>query len=124
MINFDKISFLYKGAKEKSLDNISLHIPKGQCVLLCGLSGCGKTTLTRLVNGLIPYFFEGELTGKTTVHGIDTAKVDISRLSDIVGTVFQKESAAFNIKGIKSASINFKNLFIKTPKKLCVRLFS
>lgn len=95
MINFDKISFLYKGAKEKSLDNISLHIPKGQCVLLCGLSGCGKTTLTRLVNGLIPYFFEGELTGKTTVHGIDTAKVDISRLSDIVGTVFQNPRTQF-----------------------------
>ena len=95
MINFDKISFLYKGAKEKSLDNISLHIPKGQCVLLCGLSGCGKTTLTRLVNGLIPHFFEGEVTGKTTVHGIDTAKVDISRLSDIVGTVFQNPRTQF-----------------------------
>ena len=60
MITLRNISFSYKGTKENNLYDISLHIPKGQCVLLCGGSGCGKTTLTRLINGLIPHFFEGE----------------------------------------------------------------
>lgn len=95
MITLDRVSFSYRGTEENGLKDISFHIPKGQCVLLCGSSGCGKTTITRLVNGLIPYFFEGKLTGKTTVCGIDTTKTDISKLSDIVGTVFQNPRTQF-----------------------------
>ncbi len=95
MISFDKVSFSYKGTEENSLHDISLHIPKGQCVLLCGLSGCGKTTLIRLINGLIPCFFEGELTGQITVCGIHTSDSNISRLSEVIGTVFQNPRTQF-----------------------------
>lgn len=50
MIEFIKLSFSYKDMEQSSLREIHLNIPKGQCVLLCGASGCGKTTLTRSVN--------------------------------------------------------------------------
>ena len=53
MIRFQEVSYTYLSqgpGKEKSpsLDHILFHIPKGQCVVLCGKSGCGKTTLLRI----------------------------------------------------------------------------
>lgn len=95
MITFNKVSFSYKGGTEKSLKGVSLNIQKGQCVLLCGASGCGKTTITRLINGLVPHFFEGELSGEITVNGLDIRETDILQLSDIVGTVFQNPRTQF-----------------------------
>ena len=95
MIAFDDVSFSYNESAEKSLNNVSLHIPKGQCVLLCGLSGCGKTTLARMINGLIPCFFDGQLDGKVTVHGFDPTERSISAISDVVGTVFQNPRTQF-----------------------------
>ena len=95
MIEFEKLSFTYKDMETGSLYEVRLSIPKGQCVLLCGESGCGKTTLTRLVNGLIPHFFEGRLSGKATVEGVDVVKTEISTLSNIVGTVFQNPRTQF-----------------------------
>ena len=60
MIRFDKVSFNYQESLQNGgLRDVDLTINKGECVLLCGRSGCGKTTLTRLVNGLIPYFYPG-----------------------------------------------------------------
>ena len=70
MIRFDKVSFTYQESLQNGgLRDVDLTINKGECVLLCGRSGCGKTTLTRLVNGLIPYFYPGEVTGTTYVDG-------------------------------------------------------
>ena len=95
MIEFIKLSFAYKDMEKASLRELHLNIPKGQCVLLCGASGCGKTTVTRLVNGLIPHFFEGKLSGKVTVKGMNVAETEISTLSDSVGTVFQNPRTQF-----------------------------
>ena len=95
LIEFTKLSFSYKGIEKSALREINLKIPKGQCVLLCGPSGCGKTTLARLVNGLIPHFFEGKLSGKVTVNGMNTVEIEISDLSDSVGTVFQNPRTQF-----------------------------
>ena len=61
MIEFRNINFRYAGGTDAGgLVNINLIIPDGQVILLCGQSGCGKTTLTRLVNGLIPNYYEGD----------------------------------------------------------------
>ena len=73
MIEFKNVSFAYPDSADGGLKNINLTIPDGQCVLLCGRSGCGKTTLTRLINGLIPQFFAGELSGQVLLDGENLA---------------------------------------------------
>ena len=69
MIEFENVSFSYEGQEHGGLHGISLKIADGECVLFCGRSGCGKTTVTRLVNGLIPQFYQGELQGRVLVDG-------------------------------------------------------
>ena len=95
MIRLENVSYSYAEAQTGSLHNITLHIRKGECILLCGASGCGKTTLTRLINGLIPHFFPGKLSGEIRVDGRNTITTEIAALSDIVGTVFQNPRTQF-----------------------------
>ena len=57
MIQLSNVNFKYNNSSRGALYDISLDIHKGECVLLCGDSGCGKTTVTRLINGLIPHFY-------------------------------------------------------------------
>ena len=65
MIELKQVTFQYDNAPENahSIRNINLTIQNGECVVLCGRSGCGKTTITRLINGLIPHYYEGVLSG-------------------------------------------------------------
>ena len=95
MIEFRNVSFAYLDSTEGGLKNIDLTIPDGQCVLLCGRSGCGKTTLTRLINGLIPQFFSGELSGEVLLDGEKLADLPMYRIAERVGSVFQNPRTQF-----------------------------
>lgn len=77
--------------------DLNFEIEDGQTVLLCGDSGCGKTTVTRLINGLAPYYFDGSLSGRVTVAGLDTATVPggIAAIARHVGSVFQNPNSQF-----------------------------
>ncbi|SPY36244.1 Putative HMP/thiamine import ATP-binding protein YkoD [Peptoniphilus harei] len=63
MININEASYSYKRSLEEQLKKISIKINQGEVILLCGKSGSGKTTITKLINGLIPHFLEGNLLG-------------------------------------------------------------
>ena len=95
MIEFKDVSFSYPDSTDGGLKNISLTIPDGQCVLLCGRSGCGKTTLTRLINGLIPQFFDGNLSGEILLDGENLAALPMYRIAEKVGSVFQNPRTQF-----------------------------
>lgn len=95
MIQFENVSFAYPGQTAGSLRDFSLTVSDGECVLLCGRSGCGKTTVTRLANGLIPYFFAGELKGRVTVNGMDIARTPMYKIAGKVGSVFQNPRTQF-----------------------------
>jgi len=60
MIEFKNVSFTYEGTGEGKVEDLNFTIRTGECIVLTGRSGCGKTTVTRLVNGLIPEFFSRE----------------------------------------------------------------
>ena len=96
MIEFKDVSFQYEqGISKGKIENINLTIHDGEVVLICGESGCGKTTLTRLINGLIPHYYEGTLSGQTIVEGIDVKNVSLYALSGVVGSVFQNPRTQF-----------------------------
>ena len=95
MIQIENVSVMYAGMEQESLSDISLKIPDGQCVLLCGESGCGKTTLTRLINGLIPHYFEGDFHGNVSVNNLDVMQAELYDTARVVGSVFQNPRSQF-----------------------------
>ncbi|MCM1487496.1 MAG: ABC transporter ATP-binding protein [Firmicutes bacterium] len=94
-IHIKNASFSYKETNFGALSKLTLDIFKGECVLLCGGSGCGKTTVTRLINGLIPHYYEGEFSGAVRVCGLDPHKTPLEQLSAKVGSVFQNPRSQF-----------------------------
>ena len=96
MITLKDLSYAYPGQKESSaLKDVSLHIESGECVVLCGRSGCGKTTLLRTVNGLIPHFHGGTVTGKAMVADLDISRLSLPEIALLVGSVFQNPRTQF-----------------------------
>jgi len=100
MIRLNNISVAYEGGQDNpshqnALDNISLTIEKGECIVLCGKSGCGKTTITRLLNGLIPMFYPAGLQGEVILKGKNAQDMSIREISQFVGSVFQNPKSQF-----------------------------
>jgi energy-coupling factor transporter ATP-binding protein EcfA2 len=83
------LSFQYRARPELALRDVSFKLERGELLLVAGTSGCGKTTLIRCINGLIPRSYKGELSGRVFVHGQDTTEMPLSRVSQMVGTVLQ-----------------------------------
>ena len=96
MIELKNVSFSYHTEEFNSgVYDINLTIPSGQTVLLCGASGCGKTTITRLSNGLAPVYYQGDLKEEILIDGIDSSKVTLYELSKKIGSVFQNPRSQF-----------------------------
>ena len=89
MIEIKGLSFAYSGAEKLSLKDIDLEIGSGEFVLVTGPSGGGKSSLCRCLNGLIPHFYGGEISGRVTVSWMDTLEHSTKELATRVGMVFQ-----------------------------------
>ncbi len=95
MVEISNVNFQYENAEQGALHDVSLQIKPGECVLLCGESGCGKTTITRLINGLIPHFYEGNLSGEVKVAGLSVKEEELYTIAGKVGSVFQNPRSQF-----------------------------
>jgi energy-coupling factor transport system ATP-binding protein len=83
------VSFKYLHTEVPFLKNINLTVNKGECVLICGASGSGKTTFSRLLNGISPNYVEGDFSGYLETAGLKAGDAEIEEYVPVVGSVFQ-----------------------------------
>lgn len=95
LIRFNDFTFQYHSQAEPTLHNIDLTIYEGEKVLIVGPSGSGKSTFAQCINGLIPYSYEGEISGKVTIGEKDLVDTNLFELSFDVGTVLQDTDGQF-----------------------------
>ena len=94
MIKFENVNVTMQG--KRILSDINLEIQDGEFVLICGESGCGKTTMTKLINGLIPHFVRDvSVDGTITVCGKNVAEMPMYEIVELVGSVFQNPRTQF-----------------------------
>ena len=89
VLEIKDLTFTYPGAAAPTLNHVDLNIEKGDFIAIVGNNGCGKSTLCKVMNGLIPHFISGEFEGVVLADGVDTQTVEIGDLAKIVGYVYQ-----------------------------------
>jgi energy-coupling factor transporter ATP-binding protein EcfA2 len=95
VITFTDVTFTYAGADRPALTRVDLSIDEGELCLVVGQTGSGKTTLLRAINGLVPHFTGGHLSGQVTVGGRSTRDFPPRELADLVGVVGQNPATSF-----------------------------
>ncbi len=117
MIEIKNVSFAYrvsdaegKPVLQSAVKDLNLTIHSGEFIVLTGSSGCGKTTVCRLINGLIPHYFEGERQGEVLIEGTDVAKEPIYDTARLVGSVFQNPRSQFFNVDTTSELVSFRAL--------------
>ncbi len=110
MVSIEEVSFGY-GKEWGILKPATLKIARGECVLLCGTSGCGKTTVTKLINGLIPHFYpDCPFKGKVTAAGMTIGDTELYEIAKHVGSVFQNpKSQFFNLDSDSELAFGLEN---------------
>lgn len=121
MIEILDAGFSYNNDKKstyiRSLVGISAICEPGTITLICGQSGCGKSTAIRMVNGIIPHFYFGNYTGKVLIEGMDVAVTPLSKLGECCSTVFQNPRRQFFTTEVRS-EISFAIANFQFPKSV------
>lgn len=89
IVAIQDLHYRYRGQTEMALDGVSLSLEKGESLVLMGPSEAGKSTLAATINGLIPHFHVGKMTGEVVVMERNTREHTVAQMAEIVGMVFQ-----------------------------------
>lgn len=112
-VEVNNLSFKYKNAKEKILDNINLVVNEGEILAVLGPSGCGKSTLCNCICGLIPNVYTGEYSGEVKILGQNIKTMKLAEIATKVGIIFQNPATQ-----LFSPTIEDELAF--GPENLCV----
>lgn len=88
-ISIQNVIFTYPGSEEPVLNGASLELQRGSFTAIIGGNGCGKSTLCKLFNGLIPQFYTGDFSGEVHVLGVPAEGRSVADLSRKIGYVYQ-----------------------------------
>ena len=94
-IEFEKVTITYAGEDRPAVRDVTFELEQGELALLVGRTGAGKSTVLGAINGLVPHFTGGTLTGHVRVHGRDTRDHLPRQMADLVGYVGQDPLAGF-----------------------------
>ena len=109
MITFKNFNYKYIESKKLNIEDLSLEIKKGECILFTGASGCGKTTIMRVLNGLAPEFFDGGFSGEFKVAHLSIGD-RLKEFSKVVGSVFQNpKNQFFNLDSTSELAFSMEN---------------
>lgn len=107
----ENLTFSYRDRQDYAIHDISFSTNPGEILLVAGASGCGKTTLVRCINGLIPRSYKGKMEGRVLVHGEDSRKWPLARTSQQIGTVLQDpERQILGSKVLNEVAFGLENL--------------
>ena len=110
-LSIEDLSFRYRDREQLAIENLTFDAGQGEILLIAGASGCGKTTLIRCINGLIPRSYKGVVTGRILVHGEDVAGWKLSQISQSIGTVLQDpERQILGTKVLNEVAFGLENL--------------
>ena len=101
MIRFDHLTYRYPGTDSPTLSDLSLQIEEGEFLLVMGPSGAGKSTLLRCLNGLVPHFYGGTISGQVWVAGREPVVLGPKGMADVVGFVLQDPEAQFVVDQVE-----------------------
>jgi energy-coupling factor transport system ATP-binding protein len=110
-LSVKNLRFRYRDRQGAALHGLSFSASKGELLLIAGASGCGKTTLIRAINGLIPRSYKGEVEGQILINGQDVATLPLSKISQMVGTVLQDpERQILGTKVVNEVAFGLENM--------------
>jgi energy-coupling factor transporter ATP-binding protein EcfA2 len=113
----EDLSFRYRDRQDVAIRNITFDARPGEVLLIAGASGCGKTTLIRCINGLIPRSYKGEMNGHIAIFGEEVKGWQLSRISQKVGTVLQDpERQILGTKVLNEVAFGLENLSLPRPE--------
>jgi len=116
LITFKNFNYKYVESKKLNIEDLSLEIKKGECILFTGASGCGKTTIMRVLNGLAPEFFDGGFSGEFKVAHLSIGD-RLKEFSKVVGSVFQNpKNQFFNLDSTSELAFSMENYGYSKPE--------
>jgi len=117
VISIKNYSYKYDGDISNTLENINLDIKEGEFILLCGPTGCGKSTLLKSIVGIMRNLYDGKHSGTILIGNIDIEKLEIDKISQKVGFVFQDpENQIFMFNVERDIAFGLENLGLKRNK--------